>query len=170
MVWVMPDQVDIVRLLQTVLVPLLGISGLGLFMLVIQTRYAGAINRVRALNSERLELVRKTLVGIVSETEVNWNKNRLIDIQNQISILVKRGKMLRDSLQFIVVSVLTFIISSLLLFVDQITRISLSIEIMAIFAFGMLMLFLSCVNIIREIRSSYNAVLLDVSTRFAEKQ
>jgi hypothetical protein len=114
--------------------------------------------------------VRKTLVGIVSETEVNWNKNRLIDIQNQISILVKRGKMLRDSLQFIVVSVLTFIISSLLLFVDQITRISLSIGIMAIFAFGMLMLFLSCVNIIREIRSSYNAVLLDVATRFAEKQ
>ena len=166
----MPDQVDIVRLLQTVLVPLLGISGLGLFMLVIQTRYASAINRVRALNSERLELVRNTLVGTVSETEVNWNKNRLIDIQNQISILVKRGKMLRDSLQFIVVSVLTFIISSLLLFVDQITRISLSIEIMAIFAFGMLMLFLSCVNIIREIRSSYNAVLLDVATRFAEKQ
>ncbi len=160
----MSDQIDIVRLLQTVLAPLLGISGLGLFMLVIQTRYASAINRIRALNSERLELVKEALTRSVSENETSWNKNRSEDIRNQISILVKRGKMLRDALEFIVVSVLAFITSSLLLFIDQVTRVSLSLEILVIFAFGMIMLFLSCVNIIREIRSSYNAVLLDIAT------
>ncbi len=160
---------DIVKLLQTVLVPLLAIGGLGLFMLVIQTRYGSVINRIRVLNAERLELIKKALTKKLLESETTWNRNRLQDIQKQISILVKRGKMLRDSLQFIAVSVLTFITSSLLLLIEQITRIPLSLVTLIIFSIGMIMLFMCCINIIREVRSSYNAVLLDIATNVPDE-
>ncbi|HWR26661.1 MAG TPA: hypothetical protein VN316_02165 [candidate division Zixibacteria bacterium] len=45
------EPLDVVKLLQTVLVPVLALSGLGLFILVVQTRYGSIINRIRVLNS-----------------------------------------------------------------------------------------------------------------------
>jgi len=140
------------------------ISGIGLFILIIQTRYGRVVDRIRAINNERLELIKEAIIKKISKKEKIWNNYRLHDLQQQMSILVKRGKLLKDSLKFMFISILTFIISSLLLFIEQITKVPLSVIVLLLFAFGMIMLFLGGVNTIKEVTSSYNAVLFDIDT------
>ncbi len=163
------ETVDVVKLLQTVLVPVLAISGLGLFILVVQTRYGSIISRIRVLNNERLDLIKKALMKEQSEFEKTWNDNRLKDIQEQMIILVKRGRLLKNSLEFIFIAVFTFIISSLLLLTEQIARIPVSLLVLTFFTLGLVMLFMTCVNLVREVRSSYNAVMLDIATNVPDE-
>ena len=158
------ESVDIVDLFQRVLVPVLMISGLGLFILVMQTRYGRIVDRIRALNNERLELIRGDIVRKLSKVEKTWNFHRLHGIQEQVSVLVIRGKLLKDSLKFMFISIFTFIISSLFLFIEQITKIPVSFVVLILFTLGMVMLLLACINIIREVISSYEAVIFDIDT------
>ena len=163
------ESILIVKILQTVMVPLLAISGLGLFILVVQTRYMSLTTRMRALNSERLALIRNAIVKEMAEVEQNWDKNRLKTIEEQLSILKKRGKLLKDALQYIFIAVLTFIFSSVLIFVEHIAKIQASFLILVVFPFGLAMLFLTCINMVREVRSSYRTVMLDLGTRVPEE-
>ncbi len=163
------EPLDVVKLLQTVLVPVLAISGLGLFILVVQTRYGSIISRIRVLNNERLDLIKKALMKEQSEFERTWNDNRLKDIQEQMIILIKRGRLLKNSLEFIFIAVFTFIISSLLLLTEQIAKIPVSLLVLTFFTLGLVMLFMTCVNLVREVRSSYNAVMLDIATNVPDE-
>ncbi|MGQ9543370.1 MAG: DUF2721 domain-containing protein [Candidatus Bathyarchaeia archaeon] len=158
------DSIDIIRLFQTVLVPVLMISGIGIFILIIQTRYGRVVDRIRSINNERFKLIRIELTENLSDVEKKWNYYRLQDLQRQIPILVKRGKLLRDSLRFMFLSIFTFIISSFLLFLDQTTGIQTSTVVLAIFTFGMFMVFMACINAIREVSKSFHAVLYDIHT------
>ena len=121
--------IDIVTLFQRVLVPVLMISGIGLFILVIQTRYGRIVDRIRILNSERLELIKKEILKKVSKIEKIWNDYRLKGIQEQVTVLIIRGKLLKDALKYMFISIFTAIISSLLLLVEQIIRFSLLLAI-----------------------------------------
>lgn len=165
----MSEAIDTVKLFQTVLVPVVAIGGVGLFVLVVQTRYLSLTTRMRALNGERLGLIRNAILKEMTEVERNWDKDRLKAIEEQLCILKKRGKLLKDALQYIFVAVFTFILSSLLIFVEQITKVRVSLLILIIFAFGLAMLFLTFVNMVREVRSSYRAVMLDIATRVPEE-
>jgi hypothetical protein len=140
------------------------ISGIGLFILIIQTRYGRVVDRIRSINYERLELIKRSLITEISETEKIWNDYRLQDLQKQVTILIDRGKLLKDSLRFTFISIFTFIISSLLLFIEQILKFSLSIIILICFTAGMVLLFTTSIYIIKEVTSSYNAVIFDVDT------
>ncbi len=158
------ESIDIIDLFQRVLVPVVMISGLGLFIMVIQTRYGRVVDRIRSLNNERLELIRTAMTKKISKVEKTWNEHRLNGIQEQMSVLIIRGRLLKDSLKYMFSSIFTFIISSLLLFVEQITKIFLSLIVLVLFTFGMVMLFFACFNIIREVISSYEAVIFDIDT------
>ena len=158
------ESVDIVSLFQRVLVPVLMISGLGLFIMVMQTRYGRVVDRIRVLNNERLELIKKDMMKKISEIEKTWNDHRLHDIQEQVSVLVVRGKLLKDSLKFMFISIFTFIISSLFLFIEQIFKINVSLVVLVLFISGMLTLLSACINVIREVVSSYEAVIFDIDT------
>lgn len=104
-----------------------------------------------------------------SEFEKTWNNNRLKDIQEQMIILIKRGKLLKNSLEFIFIAVFTFIISSLLLLTEQIAKIPVSLLVLISFTLGLVMLFMTCINLVREVRSSYNAVMLDIATNVPDE-
>ena len=158
------EQVDILSLFQTVLVPVLMISGIGLFILVIQIRYGRVVDRIRTINNERLELIKRSIMERISKAEKTWVDYRLQDLQKQMSILVGRGKLLKDSLRFTFISIFTFIISSLLLFIELITEMPLSSVILIVFTSGMILLFLTCINIIKEVASSFSAVMYDIDT------
>lgn len=157
-------QVNIIQLFQTVLVPVLMISGIGLFILIIQTRYGRVVDRIRTINNERLELIKRGLLKKISNKEKIWNDYRIQDLQVQIPVLVKRGKLLKDSLRYMFISIFTFIISSLLLFIEQIFQLSLSTSVLVCFSFGMVLLFLTCINVIKEVTTSYKAVMYDIDT------
>jgi hypothetical protein len=140
------------------------ISGIGLFIFVIQTRYGRVVDRIRTINSERLEIIKIIMMKKISKIEKSWNDYRLDDFQKQMEILVKRGKLLKNSLQYMFISIFTFIISSLLLFVNSVVHTSLSWIVLLFFSFGMVMLFLACVEVIKEVSSSFHAVMYDIDT------
>lgn len=165
----MIESIDIVTLFQRVLVPVLMISGVGLFILVIQTRYGRIVDRIRILNSERLELIRKEVLTKISKIEKIWNDYRLKGIQEQVTVLIIRGKLLKDALKYMFISIFTAIISSLLLLIEQIIRFSLMLIILALFTLGMVMLFLACINVINEVSKSYQAVIYELDTHVPDQ-
>ena len=158
------NDLDIISLFQTVFVPVLMISGIGLFTLVVQTRYGRVVDRIRAINKERLQLIKSSMAGSISNFEKKWNDFRLYDLEKQMQILVRRGKLLKDSLQFMFISIFISVLSSLLIFVEQIIGIPLNSIVLLCFTFGMLLIFMSCFYILKEVGGSYNAVLLDIHT------
>ena len=160
----MNGSADIVGLFQTTFVPVLMISGIGLFTLIIQTRYGRIVDRIRAINAERLELLKAIAIKEISETEIVWNQNRLDRLEEQMSILVKRGKLLKNALQFMFVSVFTSIISSLLLFIQYILGMLMTLPIIISFTIGMVLIFMGSINTLREVATSYDAVVLDTQT------
>ena len=156
------ESIEIVNMFQRVLVPVLMISAIGLFILVTQTRYGRIVDRIRKINYERRTMIKKALIERITRPEKIWNEKRLQCLQEQISILVRRGKLLKDSLKFLFIVIFTSITSSLLLFIEQIIRTKLSIAVLTLFVFGMIMLFMACVNVIKEVAKSYNAVIFDI--------
>jgi hypothetical protein len=161
--------IDIVDFFQRVLVPVLMISGIGLFILVIQTRYGRIVDRIRTLNMERRELIKQTLIKRISKFEKIWNDNRLQCLQEQMAILLRRGKLLKDSLRFMFIVIFSSIASSLILFIEQITKAPLSSIVLSLFVFGIIMLFIACINVIKEVSNSYNAVIYDIDTYTPQK-
>jgi hypothetical protein len=160
----MNESTDLLSLLQTTFVPVLMISGIGLFTLIVQTRYGRVVDRIRAINVERLELMKAMAMKKISDTDMVWNENRMEDLEGQMSILLKRGKLLKNALQFMFVSVFTSIISSLLLFIQSMVGTSMTLPIIAFFTAGMILIFLGSVNTLREVATSYDAVVLDTKT------
>lgn len=154
----------IIELFQTALVPILMFSGIGLFILIIQIRYGRVVDIIRTLNNERLELIKKDIMSNISKIEKKWNDYRLQDLQKQVSILVKRGKLLKNALQFMFLAIFTSILSSSLLFITQLIGMSLATVIVLIFAFGMVLVFIGCLFVIKEVTSSYSAVMFDIDT------
>ena len=163
------ESVDVISLFQSVLVPILMISGIGLFILLIQTRYGRIVDRIRSINYERLELIKSSIIRKISKAEKTWNNYRLQALQEQMSTLVKRGKLLKYALQFMFISIFTSIFSSLLLFIEQIAKISMSSLILILFSIGMIMLLMACINVIREVAGSYKAVIFDIDTHVPEE-
>jgi len=163
------ESVDVISLFQSVLVPILMISGIGLFILLIQTRYGRIVDRIRSINYERLELIKSSIIRKISKAEKTWNNYRLQALQEQMFTLVKRGKLLKYALQFMFISIFTSIFSSLLLFIEQIAKISMSSLILILFSIGMIMLLMACINVIREVAGSYKAVIFDIDTHVPEE-
>lgn len=158
------ESIDAITLFQRVLVPVLMISGIGVFILVVQTRYGRIVDRIRSLNSERLELIKCEIMKKISKIEKIWNDYRLKTIEEQMIVLIERGEFLKNALKFMVISIFTAIISSLLLLIEQIAAMSLSVFVLVLFSLGMLMLFLACINVIREVTSSYKAVIYELDS------
>jgi hypothetical protein len=156
-----------VDLFQTVLVPVLLINGVGLFLLVLQTRYGRIVDRMRTLNHERRNIVKSKILSR-SEIEKTWDQNRLSDIDEQMKILVRRGKLLKDALKYMFIAIFASIIASFLLFIEMLTTVKLTLVVLFLLLFVMIMLFVAGVNGIREVTSSYTAVMFDIDTHAPE--
>jgi Na+/melibiose symporter-like transporter len=132
--------------------------------MIIQTRYARVVDRIRIINAERLELVKALAMNDISDIETVWNENRMEDLESQISILLRRGKLLKNALQFMFLSVFTSIISSLLLFIQYMVGTSMTLPIIALFSVGMVLIFMGSICTLKEMGKSFAAAVLDTKT------
>ncbi len=132
---------EVVEILQSALVPIVILSAAGLISLSIQQRYGRIIDRIRRFH----EIMGK---------EEGWIKIA----EKQIDILIKRGKLLRNTMFFLMLCILFAVLTTLLLSVKIIFDIE---EVFTIFFFflSLLSLFISIIFAIVEIFISYNAVL-----------
>ena len=163
----MLDVDTIAQLLQTTVTPIIAISGLGLFILVVQNRWVAITDTIRELNAERLGLSRERAAGYMSEAAATWAEERMANLHEQIAILEKRGALVRDALQYIFIGILLFVIASLVMLASQTFDVNLSSVVLLLFVLGLLMVFLTCTNLVREVRTSYEAVEIELRMRAA---
>ena len=163
----MLDVDTIAQLLQTTVTPIIAISGLGLFILVVQTRWVAITDIIRALNRERLGLSRDLAAERLSGAEGTWAEARMANLQEQISILERRGALVRDALSYIFIAILLFVVASLVMLISQTFDVNLSSVVLLLFVLGLLMVFLTCTNLVREVRTSYEAVEIELRMKTA---
>lgn len=159
----MLDAENIAKLLQTTVTPILAISGLGLFILVVQNRFVAITDIIRTLNRERLELTRRRALGELRGAEVGWTEARLGNLRSQITILERRGALVTRALQYIFIAIFLFVIASLFMLAEEAFEAGLSHLVLLLFVLGLGMLFLTCINLVREVQTSYDAVELDLA-------
>jgi hypothetical protein len=163
----MLDVDTIAQLLQTTVTPIIAISGLGLFILVVQNRWVAITDTIRALNRDRLGLSREHAAGGMSEAEGAWAEARMANLREQISVLERRGALVKDALQYIFLAILLFVIASLVMLISQTFDLNLSHVVLLLFVLGLLMVFLTCTNLVREVRTSYEAVEIELRMKTA---
>lgn len=134
---------EIIEVMQSALVPVVIISASALISLSIQQRYGRIIDRIRFFHEKLME-----------ETEEKWREN----INEQLDILINRGRLLRNSMIFIMVCIFFALLSTFLLSAEIIFSGFSSLVIIS-FLVSLFSLFISIIFALTEIFISYNAVI-----------
>ena len=139
--------VGLIELIQASLVPVVLISGACLLALGIQERYGRVIDRIRIFDKE-----------IYASQKMN--KDWLESIESQMRILIKRGKMLRNAMFWILLCVMLIVFSTVLLTFNLLFNFPED-AVTAIFIFSLLSLFIGTLFAVIEIFVSYRAVIAE---------
>ena len=135
---------DVVEIIEATLVPMVIISGSALIMLSIQQRYGRIIDRIRIFHGQMM----------LVDTRPEWKQI----VKKQLEILIKRGKLLRNSLSFLMICILSALLSTVFISVD-ITSGNMDLPAFLLFGFSIVALFIALIFAIIEVFISYNAVL-----------
>jgi hypothetical protein len=137
------------------------ISGCALLCLVIQTRYGRVVDRIRVFNQEHFDLRRNKASSKYGE---DYGR-RIDEIKIEVAMLMKRGSFLRLSLFALFSGILSFILTSFLIFSGYLLN-ALGFYSVAIvtFSLGLLLLIAGVVYAIREVAVSYAAVAHEIKS------
>ncbi|MCD6474139.1 MAG: DUF2721 domain-containing protein [Thermoplasmata archaeon] len=131
----------LLEILQSSLVPAIILSGAGLISLSLQNRYGRVIDRIRTFHYETL---RKDKTSKFAE--------------EQLDILIRRGRLLRNSMTAMLLCILFAVLTTILLLFHSMFSINAFI-ILLFFFVSLLSLFLAMIFAVIEIFISYDAVL-----------
>ena len=132
---------EIVDVLQASLVPIVILSAAALLSLLLQQRYGRVIDRIRIFHEKLMK-------------ENSW-KNLITE---QLKILIKRGKMLRNAMFFLMLCILFAVLSTFFLSIEILGGNAASI-VLLFFFLSLASLFISITFAIVEMFISYQAVL-----------
>ena len=132
---------EIVDVLQASLVPIVILSAAALLSLLLQQRYGRVIDRIRIFHEKLMK-------------ENSW-KNLIME---QLKILIKRGKMLRNAMFFLMLCILFAVLSTFFLSIEILGGNAASI-VLLFFFLSLSSLFISITFAIVEMFISYQAVL-----------
>jgi len=152
---------DAVSIIQLMLAPAIMISACGLLLLGMNNRYSLVVNRIRLLNEEKRRLLLK-----VGERPATTDDNiRLESIAKQISFMVYRVKLVRNSVLSYATAVGLFVLTSLLLGISSVLPIfKLNYFIIITFLLGMLSVLLGVIFAGFETKKGYDIIKFEVST------
>jgi len=155
------DFENLILLIQATIVPAVLISGCGLLCLVIQSRYGRVIDRIRIFNREHFELKRSKSS---SKYGADYEK-RIEEIKVQVGMLAKRGNYLKMSLFSLFSGILSFILTSFLMFSAYLLAVSEVYPIaIATFSIGLLLIIVGILYAVREVTVSYAAVVHEIES------
>ncbi|RLF45924.1 MAG: hypothetical protein DRN29_05845 [Thermoplasmata archaeon] len=132
---------NVVDALQVSLVPIVILSAAALISLSIQQRYGRVIDRIRIFHEKLL-------------ADKKWEEL----IHEQLGILIKRGKLLRNAMFFLMLCILFALLTIVFLSVEILYG-GMSMAVMLFFSLSLASLFISVIFAIIEMFISYNAVL-----------
>lgn len=134
---------EIVETIQAALVPMVIISASGLLVLGIQQRYGRVIDRMRIFHERLLEHPQGKWKDIVEE---------------QRPLLIRRGKLLRNTLSFLMLCILCALFATVSLSLSLAYAFMEEVSLV-FFSLALLSLFFAVVCALVEIFISYRAVL-----------
>jgi len=148
-----------VSIIQLILAPAIMISACGLLLLGMNNRYSLVVNRIRLLNEEKRRLLLK-----VGERPLTTDDNiRLESIAKQISFLVYRVKLVRNSVLNYVIAVALFVTTSLLLGTSAILGIEkLNVITVITFLLGMVSVLVGVIFAGFETKKGYDIIKFEV--------
>ena len=136
---------NFIQFLQSCITPVALISGIGLLLLTITNRLGRTIDRTRQL---------------VNELD-NEDVKRSEEKRNEINILYKRSKYLRNSIGFIVISVITSSLIIPVLFFMNLYDLDLRVAGYFLFVLSILSILISSIYFFKDILLSLNALKLE---------
>lgn len=152
---------QLISLIQVTIAPAVLISGCGLLCLVIQTRYGRIIDRMRIFNQEHSDLKKSKSASMYGE---DYEK-RMREIKIQMTMLIKRGNYLKLSLFSLFSGILSFILTSLLIFSAYLlNRLDIYYVTLVIFSLGLVLITVGMYFVIREVAKSYATILHDIKS------
>ncbi|UCG27097.1 MAG: DUF2721 domain-containing protein [Bacteroidales bacterium] len=136
---------DFIQFLQSCITPVALISGIGLLLLTITNRLGRTIDRTRQL---------------VNDLD-NENVKRSSEKRNEIHILYERSKYLRNSIGFIVVSVISSSLIIPVLFFMNLYDLDLRVPGYFLFVLSILSILISSIYFFKDVLLSLNALKLE---------
>ena len=133
------------KFLQACIAPVTMISGVGLFLLVVTNRLGRTIDRSRHL---------------IEELDIPDIK-RKSEKQNEIKVFYKRSKILRNSIAFILIGMISSCMIIPLLFIMSFTAINLNIIGYVLFLITVISLLIALIYFFRDILYSLHAIKLE---------
>ncbi|MCX7918088.1 MAG: DUF2721 domain-containing protein [bacterium] len=148
---------EVSQIIGQVLAPTIMISACGLLLLGLQNKYSNIIDRIRSLNEERRKLRGQQL----DETK----EKRMANIELQIPRLLNRARLGRNSILFMYIGVLFFVLTSVFIGIDILFSEFINLELLTsgLFMIGLGFVFVAVVNAYLEIRQAYDIILIEVS-------
>ena len=147
-----PDQLpDFIR---TLLTPMLMVTGAASMNWGLQRIQFALVNRLRALNDERLQLVHAPAQDVLVEA-------RLLQISEQVRSLKRRARYTRNSIASFYVAILAFFACSISMAVVGWWNLPAAWMCTALFEAGMLAIYVALVYTLVDVWLSYRAVEVD---------
>jgi hypothetical protein len=153
------------RAIQLILAPVVMITSCGIIVNGLLTRYGAISDRMREMARERLDLVKGALSGAVPDVGSSdaYVKERLTEVDYQLPLLLRRHRMLRDSLQAMYLAILVFVLSMVVFGVAAwVNASSAAVAALLVFLAGQVALVVGLFWNVLEIRTSDRAVEYEV--------
>lgn len=152
---------QLISLIQATIAPDVLISSCALLCLVIQTRYGRVVDRMRAFNQEHFDLKK----GKLSSKYGPDYERRIEEIRTEVTMLMKRGNYLKLSLFALFAGILSFILTSFLVFSTYLVNASEIYPVAIVtFSVGLLFIIVGVLYAIREVATSYAAVIHEINS------
>jgi len=148
---------EVSRIIGQVLAPTIMISACGLMLLGLQNKYSNIIDRIRILNDER-----RKMRGMQLD---DAKEKRLANIELQIPKLLQRAKLERNSILYMYIGVLFFVLTSVFIGINILLSDFIRLEWLTstLFMIGLAFVFIAVINAYLEIRKAYDIILIEVS-------
>lgn len=148
--------------IQDILAPAVMITGVALLLLTFNARHSVLVNRIRLLENEKRQIVRKL---DNSENPDKTEEIRLKSIKNQLNLLLPRLAYVRNGMLCHLVAVLFFVITSFLIGLGHLptpsepTQTAISIT----FTLGMFLVLAGVAFQALEVFVSYKVIVVEVT-------
>lgn len=143
------------RTIQSILAPVVMVSACAIILSGLWSHATSINDRLRALNHERLELWR----GPSTDA---YTTERMLEIDTQVPILVRRHRQMLQSIVVLYAAILVYVVSMFAIAGAALLGISATLALL-LFLAGTLLLLVSILGAVSEIRSAQTAIEYEVN-------
>ena len=153
------ENLSVIQAIQLILAPGVMISACGLLLLGINNKFTSVLNRIRALTEEK----RKMIINAAEREFIPAEIQRIESITRQLTGLLNRAKLIRNSIFCYLCAVGLFVVTSLFIGADYFQpMLQLRYLILGTFLSGMVIVFVGVIFGVLDTMKGYNIVKFEV--------